>query len=234
MNVVLLDLDGTLTRSEQGIIAALKKSYEAMELPVPDQTELRRFIGPPISESFRRNDVPEELVAVGVKAFRDYYGDLAVFDDPNNPGHKVPGKYCSTLYPGIMDELQKLHDAGYRLSVASCKPEYQAIPVCEHFGLSPVLDDVFGASRDGKVKSKEQVILHGFDELGFSKAHGDQALMVGDRWTDADGAKAAGLDCLGCGWGYAEPGELQEHGVYRVIDHVDELADAVEEYFLRR
>ena len=55
--------------------------------------------------------------------------------------------------------------------------------------------------------------------------------MVGDRWTDADGAKACGLDCLGCGWGYAEPGELKAHGAYRILDSVDELAKAVEEYF---
>ena len=70
-----------------------------------------------------------------------------------------------------------------------------------------------------------------FDHIGFDEAAGDKALMVGDRWTDADGAKACGLDCLGCGWGYAEPGELKEHGAYKVIDSVSELAQTIEDYF---
>ncbi len=57
--------------------------------------------------------------------------------------------------------------------------------------------------------------------------------MVGDRWTDVDGAIACGLDCLGCRWGYAEAGELEEHGAYRIIDTVDELAAAVNDYFAK-
>ena len=34
-----------------------------------------------------------------------------------------------------------------------------------------------------------------------------------------------------CGWGYAEPGELKEHGAYKVIDSVSELAQTIEDYF---
>lgn len=52
--------------------------------------------------------------------------------------------------------------------------------------------------------------------------------------TDVDGAKLNGLDCLGCGWGYAEPNELREHGAYRVVPFVSELADAVNDYFTER
>ena len=55
--------------------------------------------------------------------------------------------------------------------------------------------------------------------------------MVGDRWTDADGALETGLDCLGCRWGYAEPGELESHGCYRIIEQVDQLPQAVDDYF---
>lgn len=51
---------------------------------------------------------------------------------------------------------------------------------------------------------------------------------------DVDGAKLNGLDCLGCGWGYAEPNELREHGAYRVVPFVSELADAVNDYFTER
>lgn len=60
MKVVLLDLDGTLTKSDGGIIASVVKTFEELGRPVPDDAELHRFIGPAIIESLRRNHVPEE------------------------------------------------------------------------------------------------------------------------------------------------------------------------------
>ena len=91
-NVVLLDLDGTLTQSDPGIIACATKAFEELSLPVPDDQEMHRFIGPAIIESFRRNHMPDELLDRGVEIYREYYADKAVFDDPNNPGHKIPGR----------------------------------------------------------------------------------------------------------------------------------------------
>lgn len=58
MKVVLLDLDGTLTKSDGGIIGSVIKTFEEIGRPVPDAAELRRFIGPAIIESLRRNHVP--------------------------------------------------------------------------------------------------------------------------------------------------------------------------------
>ena len=58
--VVLLDLDGTLTKSDPGIIGCVVKAFEEMGYPVPDDAELHRFIGPAISESMQRNGIPDD------------------------------------------------------------------------------------------------------------------------------------------------------------------------------
>ncbi|BDR53016.1 hydrolase [Bombiscardovia nodaiensis] len=229
--VVLLDLDGTLTASDPGIIASVRKIFEELNLPMPSEAALRRFIGPSIAQSLRVNHVDESLIPRGIEIYRHYYNDVDACEDPQRPGHMVPGRLCCTVFDGIPQQLKQLKSLGYRLSIASCKPEYQAVPVCEHFGIASLVDDIFGASADGSRLEKDQVIRYGFEQLGFDAQQGDQALMVGDRWTDADGAKALGLDCLGCGWGYAEGGELTEHGCYRVITEVDQLAEAVDSYF---
>ncbi len=231
MRVVLLDLDGTLTKSDPGIIACVIKAFEAVGMPVPDERELQRFIGPAIIESFRRNRIPEHLLGTAVDTYRRYYTSEAVFDDPQHPGTLVPGRFDSTVYPGIADQLARMRDGGYHLDVASAKPEYQAVPVCEHFHIDTMVDGIYGASRDGSRIDKDQVIRYALADLGFDATRGDRALMVGDRWTDVDGATACGLDCLGCRWGYAEPGELESHGAYRTIDQVSQLRDAVTEYF---
>lgn len=107
-NVVLLDLDGTLTQSDPGIIACATKAFEELSLPVPDDQEMHRFIGPAIIESFRRNHMPDELLDRGVEIYREYYADKAVFDDPNNPGHKIPGRLYNSVYAGIPEQLAAL------------------------------------------------------------------------------------------------------------------------------
>ena len=179
----------------------------------------------------RNNGIKDEDVDRGVQIYRRYYSETASFEDPRHPGQLVPGRLLATVFDGIPEQLNRMREHGLTLAVATCKPEYQALPVCDHFGLRPLVDGVYGASKDSTRVTKGQVITYALQRLGFDAKHGDQALMVGDRWTDADGALETGLDCLGCGWGYAEPGELESHGCYRVIDQVGQLCQAAEEYF---
>lgn len=232
-NVVLLDLDGTLTDSAPGIISSVIEVFRTLGMQVPDDAELHRFVGPAISTSLTRNHVPDDRLDEAVDIYRDYYANRNVFDDPNNPGQKVPGRYVNKVFAGIAEQLDGLREDGYYLAVATCKPEYQAKPICERFGVTPMVSGIYGASKDNTRLTKEQVIRYCFEHIGFDASAGDKALMVGDRWTDADGASACGLDCLGCGWGYAEPGELKEHGCYRIIDDIADLRAAVNEYFAK-
>ena len=128
-------------------------------------------------------------------------------------------------------QLAQLRAKGYYLAIATCKPEYQALPICEHFHVDQMVDGIYGASRDNSRIDKDQVIRYCFDLIGFDAEAGDRAVMVGDRWTDIDGARACGIDTIGCRWGYAEPGEMEEHGAAVIIDSVDQLTDAVDQYF---
>ncbi len=231
MKVVLLDLDGTITQSHEGIIACAKKAMQELNMQIPDDAEMHRFIGPSILESFQRNHMPENLQTLGVNLYRKYYSEVPTFDDPNNPGTLITGNFLNRLYDGIENQLNILRDSGFYLAIASCKPEYQIIPIAKRFNIENMVDAIYGASRDTSRIKKSQVIRYAFKNIGFNYDSGDIALMVGDRWTDADGAKECGIDCLGCGWGYAEPGELNKHKAYRVIDNVNELSSAVIEYF---
>ncbi|WP_416174963.1 MAG: HAD hydrolase-like protein [Bifidobacterium crudilactis] len=229
--IVLLDLDGTLTESAPGIIASVTQTLTDLHQPIPDQEELHRFIGPAIIESLQRNGLSGTTLTEAVALYRRYYSEIDHFTDPMNPQHKVPGCLVNSVYDGIPEQLEQLRKDGYLLAVATCKPEYQAIPVCKHFGIDNMVDGIYGASKDNSRINKDQVIRYAFDHIGFHSDAGDRAVMVGDRWTDVDGAIAVGLDAIGCAWGYAENGELKQHGACRIIQHVDELDGAVEEYF---
>lgn len=226
MRVVLLDLDGTLTQSHPGIIACVAKTFEELGRPVPDHAELMRFIGPAIVESFARNGIPEgEEMERAVRIYRHYYSDEATFEDPKHLGHKVAGRLYNSVYEGIPEQLQRLRDDGYMLAVATCKPEPQAVVVCDYFDITGMVDGIYGASMDRSRLEKDQVIQYCFASIGFDSTQ-DHAVMVGDRWTDMDGARKCGIPSLGCRWGYAEPHELEEHGATTIIDRVDQLHDA--------
>lgn len=230
--IVFLDLDGTLTKSDAGIIASVKRALADLNVPIPDDQEMLRFVGPSIMESFERIGLDESLRERGLALYRHYYSEEAVFEDPHNHGALITGSLMNALYDGIDSQLVQLRERGYILAIATCKPEYQTLPICDYFALSGLVDVICGASRDLSRTRKDQVLQYALDKLDFTPSC-DRALMVGDRWTDVDGALHCSLDCLGCGWGYAEPGELTQHGAYRVIDHVAQLADAVDEYFAR-
>ena len=52
-DVILFDLDGTLTDSAPGILNSVRYACRKLGLPIPGEETLRRFLGPPLIASFR-------------------------------------------------------------------------------------------------------------------------------------------------------------------------------------
>lgn len=230
--IVLLDLDGTLTKSDPGILASVRYACKALNFPIPSEKELLRFVGPPIVESMQRNGMKKEQLPKAVEAYRKAYS-TPTFPDPQNPGELAPGMYLNSVYNGIPEALATMRKSGYVLAIATAKPEPQAIPVCKHLGLTSQVDHIFGASIDWSRLHKADVIRYAFENLKYDPKHGDRAVMVGDRWTDIDGAREAGLETIGVRWGYSEPGELEKHGAVAYAEKPVDLPKVVDDYFAR-
>ncbi len=229
--IVLLDLDGTLTRSDPGILASVRYAYQHNGIPVPDEKTLNSFIGPAIMSSMQRCGVSKQQLPAMVRSYREAY-NTDVFDDPNHPGLKVPGMYLNSVYDGIPEALNNLRDDGYDLYVCTAKPEYQAQPICDRFGLTPLVDGVYGASEDSTRIHKYQVVAYTLEKIGYKPESDQLAVMVGDRWTDVDGARDGGhLDTIGARWGYADPGELEQHGAAVIAETTADLEQTVNGYF---
>ena len=163
-------------------------------------------------------------------AYRRVYANPS-FPDPERPGELIEGRLLGGVYDGVKPMIGELKARGYTVVTATAKPEAMAFPVLDHFGLTPLVDAVYGATLDRSRNRKPQVIAYALDALGYDPAAGDRAVMVGDRDNDVDGARDNDLDCIGCRWGYAEDGELEAHGAVCVVDTPDALADAVDAYF---
>lgn len=209
--LVLLDLDGTLTDSAPGIMASARAAFTTLGLPVPSAESLRSFVGPPLPVSLRAHGIPESLVPDAVRVYRGQF--------------EAGGMWDSQVFPGIPEQLTALRKAGCTLAVATSKPEVYARPICERYGISALVDGVFGAPLDHIPSTKATVIAHALAELGPRNPGPELSIMVGDRHHDVDGAAQHHIRCLGVAWGYAEPGELSD--AIALIPTISDLASQV-------
>lgn len=136
MNTILFDLDGTLIDSSEGIIKCVLYTLDFYGIKEPDTAKLYRFIGPPLSESFERYyGFSHEKAYEAVQKYRERYNTTGIFE-------------CK-LYPGVEKCIRTLKEQGYRIGMASSKPEVSCKRILEHFGILPLFDDVVGATFDG-------------------------------------------------------------------------------------
>ena len=119
---MLLDLDGTLSDSEPGILNSLQWACMIEGFPIPTEDEVRSVIGPPFELGLPSIGIPDDALERVIDRYRERYADT--------------GAYENTLYDGIVDMLDALAAAGYSLSIATAKPEVTAHPILDYFGLS--------------------------------------------------------------------------------------------------
>ena len=113
---VLFDLDGTLTRSEEGIWNSARHTLKTMGYPEPDAATLRKFIGPPLVWSFRELiGMSEEQALQAQEIYRGRYNTVGLFEN--------------RVYPGIQYTLRCLKKAGFRLGVVTGKMATDGISV---------------------------------------------------------------------------------------------------------
>lgn len=193
---VLFDLDGTLSDSAPGILAALRHAFDVNGIPPMDaETELA-ILGPPFYESLPPL-IGADRVPDVIAAYRRHYGETS----------DGGGMFNTVAYPGVADLLAQLTDAGVVLGVATSKPEAYAVPIVEHLGLAPHFETIGGDALDGSLGTKALVIGVVLDRLGNPDPA--NVIMIGDRSHDVMGARAHGIDTVAITWGYAVPGELE-------------------------
>ena len=72
--VILFDLDGTLTESGEGIINCVQYALEKLGKPEENLKKLEVFIGPPLKEQFMKYaGLDEETAVKAVKYYRERY-----------------------------------------------------------------------------------------------------------------------------------------------------------------
>lgn len=202
---VIFDLDGTLTDSGEGITKCVQLALEHFGIPVESLDHLRYFVGPPLRDSFVKAGVPEDKVEEAIAVYRSRYTNVGLFEN--------------TPYSGIRELLENLTDLGYRLFVATSKPEEMAVRVLQKFDLYRYFEKVCGATLDKSRDSKSAVIAHLLTATGKA----EHAIMVGDTAFDVIGAAEHNISTIGVSWGYGIVEEMKEAGAIAIAHTPEEL-----------
>lgn len=208
---ILLDLDGTLVDSAPGIQSSCRAALQALGHSPPPSIDLSGLIGPPIEEIMSKllARYGDDRVSEGVAAYRADYSER--------------GLLGSSLYPGIVEALETMRQAGAQLLIATSKRRRFAVRIIENLGLADIFEGVHGSEDDGTLDHKPELVAH---VLTRHRLASDRSVMVGDRKHDITGARANSIRSLGVLWGYGTRDELEAAGASAVIADTSELAFA--------
>ncbi len=205
---LLFDLDGTLTDPALGITNSVMYALQKLGAPVEERSFYYRFIGPPLLDSFAHYcGFSPEKSREALRLYREYFADKGIYEN--------------TVYDGIPALLADLQRAGYKLIVATSKPEIYAKQIFDHFDMAKYFSFIGGADLEETRATKDAVIRYVLESIGNPAP--DVCLMVGDREYDVRGAHALGMDAVGVLYGYGSRAELAAAGAYKIAESVADL-----------
>jgi phosphoglycolate phosphatase len=214
-DIVLFDLDGTLTDAAPGIVNGMRIVFDRFDIEQPDDATMRTYLGPPLAVTWREfYDFTDEQIVEALAIYREYYHDVGMFENE--------------VFDGIPTLLQQLNDDDITLATATSKPDFSATRIIEHFGLHDHFTFIGAANLEGTRDSKALVIEHTLEQLKAT-AQSHSILMVGDRHHDVRGAKEHGIDTIGVLWGYGDADELTTAGAISLVQSTVELRDRLAE-----
>lgn len=205
---VLFDLDGVLVDSRAPFLTCVNYAFSKHGIAPREPDELLPYIGPPFKFGFAEllGTTPEDpIVDALIDAYRERYATASLTE--------------TTVAPGMPEALARLDGT---LAVATSKPHHFADPLLTRLNLRERFAFVFGPDLQARAESKTETITRALTALATT-----DAIMVGDRRFDVEGAHANGIPCIGVTWGIGTREELEEAGADTIIDDPLELDPAL-------
>ena len=213
-DLILFDLDGTVTDSGEGITKSVQYALSKYGIDEPNLENLRKFIGPPLIDSFENfYGFSREDAVRAREIFNERYQPIGWME--NRP------------YDGIEKVLKSLLDDGKMLGIATSKPEDTANRVLEYFDLKKYFKVICAAPLNGLNGEKAGRIRAAIEEARALGCAAKNPVLVGDTKFDVLGAHECNIPCIGVTWGFAKEGEFEACNTEFVVDTMEELLEVL-------
>ena len=225
----IVDLDGTMIDTLGDFEVALNRSLADLDLPPVTRALVEHTVGKG-SEHLIRSvlahqlalpEVKEQLRLCTSRGVDDLYE--AAWQRYQHHYLAINGEFAD-VYPGVIEGLQQLHDAGLQLACLTNKPLSFAKPLLQAKGLDHFFTHVYGGDSFERKKPDPLPLLKTCEALGVMPA---QALMVGDSSNDAQAARAAGCPVVLVRYGYNHGESVDGVDADAHVDALTQIAQAL-------
>ena len=212
--LLIFDLDGTLLDTVADLAASTNHALKLCGFPVHESNAYHYFVGNGINKLFERaipeGEKTQENILQVRQYFLEYYG--------------IHNTDLTKPYPGMVDLLLSLQNAGIKLAVASNKYQKGTEKLIQHFFPGINFVALFGQRENVPTKPDPTIV---YDILDIAKTEKQNALYIGDSGVDMLTAKNSGIEAVGVTWGFRPRTELEEFSPKYIIDHPSEIMSII-------
>ena len=224
IQAAMIDLDGTLVDTLGDFEAALNRMLADLDLPAITRSLVERTVGKG-SEHLIRSVLAHQLALPEVvnakRLCQNTTADVLYQPAWQRYQHhyaKLNGQF-SQVYPGVLEGLKNMQQAGWRLACLTNKPLTFAQDLLKAKALDGYFSQVFGGDSFERKKPDPMPLIKTCEVLGTQPT---QTLMVGDSSNDAQAAHAAGCPVVLVTYGYNHGEPIRD---VKAHAWVDSLAD---------
>ncbi len=215
VRAVLIDLDGTLLDTVDDLAAAanaMRADYGYGDggghAPLAVAV-VQRYVGRGMAHLVQCcwSDLPAPLPADAVEVFRRHY--------------RWTNGRSARVYPGVVEGLAALKNAGLRLACVTNKAQDFVPPLLEASGLAGWFDQVICGDTLARAKPDPLPLQHACAVFGIAP---HEAVMIGDSLNDVQAARAAGCPVFCVPYGYAEGASMRAEDCDAIVPTLEAAA----------
>jgi phosphoglycolate phosphatase len=214
VKAVVIDLDGTLLDTAPDLAEAANRMLAELALPPIDGILLKTYIGNGVARLIKRvltrdmeAEPAAELFTQAQPIYEKHYHAVVSLN--------------SRPYAGVVDGLNLLKQAGFRLACITNKAESFTLPLLKDTGLYDYFELILSGDSLPKKKPDPMPLLYACEQFAVSP---EEMLLIGDSLNDTQAARAAGCHVFCVPYGYNRGQDVRELDLDAVVDS---LIDAV-------
>jgi phosphoglycolate phosphatase len=192
VKAVVIDLDGTLLDTAPDLAKAAELMMAELGLPVVPVETVKTYIGNGVSRLVKRvltGDMQAEP-------------DAALFDKAIAIYQRHYGEHVADLsrpFPGVVEGLKAMNEAGYRLACITNKAEQFTVPLLLATHLHGYFELILSGDTLPKRKPDPLPLQHAAKHFSIDIS---ELLLIGDSLNDTQAARAAGSHVFCVPYGY--------------------------------